>query len=96
MGESNQIRRLIDERIRAGQLPHAERYEVYGRKGDGLPCACCDGPITRPHIEYDVEFFSNMGAVTTLPMHPACYRAWYEVSHTIRSEARRCLLPDTK
>ena len=82
-GNPNEIRQLIDARIHAAQLPHAENYEVFGRKGDGLPCACCDAPINRPQIEYDVELLSKMGAVTTLPMHVACYRAWYEVSHAI-------------
>jgi hypothetical protein len=84
MANSNQIRQLIQARIRAGKLPSAENfYEVFGRKGDRLHCACCDDPVTRQQIEYDVEFSSEMGVVTTLPMHTFCYRAWYEVSCAI-------------
>jgi len=85
MAISNQIRQLVQARIRAGQLPSADNYyEVFGRKGDGLHCACCDDPVTRQQIEYDVEFSSAMGVVMTLPMHTFCYRAWYEVSCAIR------------
>jgi hypothetical protein len=84
MGNANEVRQLIQARIRAGQLPQARNYEIFGRKGDQLRCACCDDPITRDQIEYDVEFCAEMGAVTTLPMHKSCYRAWYEVSYAIQ------------
>jgi hypothetical protein len=88
MRNANQIRKLIQARIYAGQLPHARNYEIFGRKGDALRCACCDDPITRQQIEYDVEFSSDMGAMTTLPMHTFCYRTWYEVSYEIRCGER--------
>lgn len=85
MGNQYQIRQLIQARIHAGQLPDASIYEVFGRKGDGLSCACCDDPISSHQIEYDVEVLSAMGAVTTLPMHLFCYHAWHEVASTIRN-----------
>lgn len=88
MGNQNQIRQLTQARMHAGQLPCAGIYEVFGRKGDGLSCACCDDLITREQIEYDVEVLSEMGAVTTLPMHVYCYHVWYEVSTAIRNGER--------
>ena len=87
MCNQNEVKQLIQSRIDSGQLPRSRNYEVFGRKGDELPCACCDEPITRPEIEYDVEFSSDTGAVATLPMHAFCYRAWREVSCALqRSE----------
>ena len=85
MGNQSQIRQHIQARIHASQLPYADFYELYRRKGDGLPCACCDDPLTSPQIEYDVELCSAMGALTTLPMHARCYYAWHEVSTAIRN-----------
>lgn len=84
VGSPTQIRQLIKARIDAGRLPCALLYEVFGRKGDGLRCACCDAAITREQIEYDLEIFSPTGALTTLPMHPYCYYAWHEISASIR------------
>ena len=88
MRNESQVRQLIHARIHAGQLPQARNYEVFARKGDELPCVCCDDPITRQHIEHDVEFPSDMGAMTTLPMHAGCYRAWHLVSHAIECGER--------
>lgn len=84
MVNPQQIRQLIRTRIQEGQLPYASIYEVFGRKGDGLACACCDEPITSQQIEYDVELCSNIGVLTTLPMHGFCYQAWHEVSSATR------------
>lgn len=85
MRSQNQIRQLIQARIHAGQLPCASIYEVFGRKGDGLSCACCDDVITNQQIEYDLELCSEMGAATTLPMHGICFQAWHEVASAIRN-----------
>jgi len=84
MGIPEQIRQLIRTRIDAGQLPYAGFYEVFGRKGGDLPCACCDQLITAQQTEYDLELSSSLGVITTLPMHQCCYRAWYEVASAIR------------
>lgn len=84
MGIPEQIRQLIRARMDAGQLPYASFYEVFGRKGGGLPCACCDELITRQQTEYDVELSSSLGVITTLPMHVCCYRAWHEVRAAVR------------
>ncbi len=88
METANQVRQLIQTRIDAGQLPQAKNYEIFGRQGDGLRCACCDDPITGQQIEYDLEFCSDMGAAATLPMHTVCYRAWCEISYAIQCRER--------
>lgn len=84
MRNPDPVRQLIKARILAGQLPYTGNYEVFGRKGDGLRCACCDEPIVRPQIEHDVEFSSDLGTLTTLPMHSCCYQAWREVVSALR------------
>jgi hypothetical protein len=74
----DEVRQLIQARILSGQLPRAGNHETFGRKGDGLPCACCDGVITPQQLEYVAEF-ADLGALT-LPLHAHCYRTWLEVS----------------
>jgi hypothetical protein len=91
MGRPLRVEQQIAARIRAGQLPCAHLYEVFGRRGDGLACACCDDPITSRQIEYDVELSCAMGPVTTLPMHGFCYHAWHQVSSAIRCGEHVCL-----
>jgi hypothetical protein len=86
---ADEIRQLIQTRILSGQLPRAGKHEMFGRKGDGLLCACCDGVITPQQIEYVAEF-AELGAVT-LPIHADCYRAWLEVSYSMDSASREWL-----
>ena len=86
MDMPSQVQQLIETRVHAGQLPYTSLYEVFGRRGDGLACACCDELITSQQIEYDVELPSAMGAVTTLPMHVFCYQVWHQAC----AAARRC------
>jgi hypothetical protein len=78
MGNQKNLQQLILTRIDQGNLPPAGRHELFGRKGDGLPCVCCDRLITPQQIEYDVEFAGDIG--TVMPMHAGCYHAWQEVS----------------
>ena len=85
MANPKEVRELIRLRLRSGQLPHTGKHEVFGRKGDGLPCACCDQLITPQQIEHDVEFASDLGTLSTMPMHAYCYHAWQEVSGSIQS-----------
>lgn len=80
MGNTAEVRRLIEARIRSGQLPPAGTHETFGRRGDGVLCACCDLPIERTQLEYDVEILSDLGPQTTLAMHVYCYHAWHQVS----------------
>ena len=80
MGSTDEVRRLIGARIRAGQLPSAGTHETFGRRGEGLLCACCDQPIDSSQLEYDVEVVSDLGPLATLPMHVYCYHAWHQVS----------------
>ena len=80
MGSTGDVRRFIEARILSGQLPPAGTHETFGRRGEGLLCACCDQPIERSQLEYDVELLSDHGPQATLPMHVYCYHAWHQVS----------------
>ena len=55
MEKKEEIRDLIRNRLLAGELPHSHGHRVYGGKGDGHACVCCDQPITRALVEYEVE-----------------------------------------
>jgi len=80
MGNTGEIRRLIEARILSGQLPPAGTNETFGRRGGGSACACCDFPIERSQLEYDVEVISELGPQATLAMHVYCYHVWHQVS----------------
>jgi hypothetical protein len=86
---ADEVRRVIQARILAGQLPRAGNHEMFGRKGDGLLCACCDEVITPQQIEYVAEFADS--SALTLPLHAHCYRMWLEVSFSVGSAPREWL-----
>jgi hypothetical protein len=82
---SRQHRRLIAERLRSAVLPHYRGQRVFGGRGDGAPCACCDERIAPADVQYDVDQreTSEDGAlerVRSIPMHLHCYRLWVEES----------------
>lgn len=50
-----------------------------------MPCACCDEPIARADVQYEVEQRDAVGnqipeQVRCIPMHLYCYRLWVEES----------------
>ncbi len=72
------VRRLIIERLAAGTLPRSREQRIFGGRGDGAFCGCCDQPIGSADIQYDID---DEGAVQrTIPMHLHCYRLWVEES----------------
>lgn len=81
------LRRQIAERLAAGILPHFRGQRVFGGRGEGKPCGCCDGPIAASDVQYDLDhrYTSNTGGepeVRSIPMHLHCYRVWVEVSES--------------
>ncbi|HWG76434.1 MAG TPA: hypothetical protein VN660_06525 [Steroidobacteraceae bacterium] len=78
-------RRLIAERLRTGALPGYGGQRTFGGPGEGMPCACCDEPISRADVQYDVDHreaqqLAAAEQVRSLPMHLHCYRLWVEES----------------
>src|SRR5579862_148090 len=66
----------IRTRIRSGNLPAAGTYRVFGVKGDGSVCACCDRCISSAEIQFDVECHCAKGGWAPLSMHLACFHTW--------------------
>jgi hypothetical protein len=78
-----ELSELIRSRIRSGHLPAAEGYRLYGGKGDGSLCACCDRFITGAEIQFEVECPVPRGTWTPLPMHLHCFHAWCSESRAL-------------
>jgi hypothetical protein len=66
----------IRTRIRSGRLPPADSYRVFGVKGDGSQCACCDHIITGTEIQFDVECHTPRAGWLPFSMHLKCFHAW--------------------
>jgi hypothetical protein len=81
--KEEEIRDLIRGRLLAGELPHSDGHRVYAGKGDGHACACCDQPITRALVEYEVEI-EETGR--SLPMHFHCYHSWHDESLGLQAD----------
>jgi hypothetical protein len=75
-----ELRDLIRTRIRTGRLPSLQGHRLFGGKGDGALCACCDRFITSSEIQFDIESPRADGWVSH-PMHLDCFELW-------RSESR--------
>lgn len=67
-----EIEQLILERLLSGSLPSGTGHKIFGGKGDGIRCACCDELVTARQIQYDVE----PNDAQSLAMHLNCYNAW--------------------
>lgn len=75
-----ELRELIRARIRAGRLPHPQGHRLFGGRGEGTLCACCDRFITSAEIQFDIES-QRAGGWVSHAMHLDCFELW-------RSEAR--------
>jgi len=75
-----ELRDSIRARIRSGRLPRAQGHRLFGGKGHGTLCACCDRFITSSQIQFDIESPRADGWVAH-PMHLDCFELW-------RSESR--------
>jgi hypothetical protein len=70
------LRALIRTHIEAGALPRNPGHQLFGGKGDGARCACCNHPIEREQVLYEVMFAPAGGTPASFAMHMACYSAW--------------------
>jgi hypothetical protein len=70
----------VRARIRSGRLPTADSYRVFGVKGDGSVCACCDRSITDAEILFDVECHIPNSGWSPFSMHLNCFHSWRNAS----------------
>lgn len=77
---ATELRDLIRTRIRSGRLPRPQGHRLFGGRGDGTLCACCDRFITSAEIQFDIESPAADGWESH-PMHLDCFELW-------RSEAQ--------
>jgi hypothetical protein len=78
---SESLRQRIRAAIQSGKLPQAQGYRLFGGKGDGSLCVCCDRFITGAEIQFDLECPTASHSWVSLAMHLLCFELW-------RSEGR--------
>ena len=84
-----EVRTLIRERIRTGQLPTRPGDSTYPGSGYNSACLCCGQKIAWHEIEYEVRV---NGSSRAFRAHINCYRVWREerlVSETPDKIGRR-------
>jgi hypothetical protein len=69
------LRDLIRARIRSGRLPRDQGHRLFGGKGEGTLCACCDRFITSAEIQFDIES-PHAGEWVSHAMHLHCFELW--------------------
>lgn len=86
-----QLRAVIRERVRTGQLPPVFGGRTFGGHGSNTVCDCCGQIVARHEIEYEVELTSDLGVSGPIFIaHARCHWIWWE-----ESGPRQCL-PDSR
>src|SRR2546429_542998 len=76
-----QLRAIIRERVRTGQLPRVFSGRAFAGRGNNTACDCCGHVVARHEIEYEVELTAALGAPKpTLIAHAQCHWIWREES----------------
>jgi hypothetical protein len=76
-----ELRALIRERIRTGQLPPVLGAKTFAGRGSNTPCDCCGQIISRQEIEYEVEVDpSPTDSTRSWIAHTQCHWIWWEES----------------
>ena len=71
--DEQELRELILSHIRSGRLPPAStKHGLFGGKGEGGPCGCCERLITAAQIQFEVDFT----AAVVIQMHVTCHDEW--------------------
>ena len=79
--EEEQLRAVVRDRIRTGQLPSVCGGKTFGGRGSNSVCDCCDQIIAHHEIEYEVELTLPLGVSRlTFITHPQCHWIWREES----------------
>ena len=53
--DQRRLTELIRQRLAEGSLPRFRGQRIYGGRGDGARCGCCDRPVGPDEIQYDVD-----------------------------------------
>ena len=76
-----QLRAVVRERVRTGQLPAVYGGRTFGGRGSNAPCDCCGQIIAHHEIEYEVQLTPPLRASSlTFIAHPQCHWIWREES----------------
>ena len=84
--KEEQVRALIEKRLRTGSIPHESPTRTYaGPGGGGATCDCCGSTIGLRDVEYEVDFVSRESRLRrTLVMHMHCHAIWSNLCSTQR------------
>jgi len=69
---------IVRQRMLSGQLPRGPAQELFGRRGTGAQCSCCDQVITTDQIEFEIHACAPESEHSCLMMHSHCMRIWYD------------------
>ena len=79
--QEQKVRSLVHGRLESGSLPPDTGQRVFGSRGDGARCACCDQGISDSEVQYELESSSEDGEPAgTVSMHMHCYQVWVQES----------------
>ena len=76
MGTETIIEDVVRTRIHDGQLPVAGQHRLFGGRGDGEVCACCDRIIHRSQMMFEVNCNLGTNVRISLHMHVPCFDVW--------------------
>lgn len=81
LGQEQKVRTLVHSRLESGSLPADTGQRIFGSRGDGTRCACCDQRISDSEVQYDMVSTSEGGEpASTVSMHLHCYQVWVQES----------------
>jgi hypothetical protein len=63
--------------MKSGALQTRNPVASYAGNGSGAPCALCEEPISKPEVEFELDFADAADASrATIHMHFRCRRIW--------------------
>ena len=85
-----ELRALIRERMRSGQLPPVLDGKAFGGRGSNAACDCCGQIIARDEIEYEVQLAAPVTQTQrNFIAHMRCHWVWWEESGPQSSPAEQ-------
>jgi hypothetical protein len=71
------VRRLIEQKLTDGRLPHNSIPRVWGGAGAGETCDACEEIVTK--TQFVMEGVSTSVDKRAVQFHVACFQLWDEV-----------------
>jgi len=79
------LRAHIRWQLETGTVPpRADNQKLYGGRGAGQACSCCDRPVGGGEVLYEIELSDQ----SLLAMHLQCFEMW-ELESQSRAEKRQ-------